>query len=139
MKDYELIEHTADIGVRVSGSDLKQIFVKAALAMFDIIAEPCKSCDSIKLNKFDIKIEGQDREELLVNWLNELLSLFDAKEVLFKEFKIDTLSETGLVAIIFGCPRENCKIKAEIKAATYHELKIEKIDNGFVAQVIFDV
>ena len=139
MKYYELIEHTADIGVRVSGGDLKQVFVNTAKAMFDIIAESCKACDSLKLKKFDIKIESEDQEELLVNWLNELLSLFEAKETLFKEFKIDSLTDKQLIANAFGCPRENCIIKTEIKAATYHELKIEKVGQGFKAQVIFDV
>lgn len=139
MKDYELIEHTADIGVRVFGRDLGEVFINSAKAMFDIIAEPCKACDSIKLNNFDLKIEGEDIEELFINWLNELLSLFEAQEALFKEFNINSLTEKKLIATASGCPRENCKIKTEIKAATYHELKIEKTREGFMAQVIFDV
>lgn len=137
MKDYDLIEHTADIGIKVRGRDLEGVFTKAAEAMFDIIAESCKQCD--KSRELSVKIEAQDREELVINWLNELLSLSETKEMIFSRFQIVNFSESALEATIVGCPREYCKIKTEIKAATYHELKIEETKQGFQAQVIFDV
>ena len=139
MKHYELIEHTADVGIRISGSDLKEIFVKAASAMFDIIAEPCSDCTDLELKDFIIKQEAEDQEGLLVQWLNELLSLSEAKELIFEKFKIDNLKQNQLKAVASGYPRENYKIKTEIKAATYHELKIEKKDSKLEAEIIFDV
>jgi len=139
MKDYELIEHTADLGVRVSGSDLKQVFVNVAKAMFDIIAEPCKACNSLKLNKFEIRIEGEDQHELFIGWLNELLSLSEAKETIFEQFQINKLTQKQLEAVACGYPRENYRIKTEMKAATYHQLKIQEIDSHWQAEVIFDV
>jgi len=139
MKDYELIEHTADVGIKVSGKDLKEIFIKAARAMFDIIAEPCSVCCKLKFKNIDIKEEAQDEEQLLVEWLNELLSLSEAKELIFDKFQINNLTQNQLVVVASGYPRENYKINTEIKAATYHELKIEETKDGFKAQVIFDV
>ena len=55
MKDYELIEHTADVGIRISGNDLKELFIKAAQAMFDIICEPCSVCSKLKFKNIQIK------------------------------------------------------------------------------------
>ncbi|MBM3251739.1 MAG: archease [Candidatus Omnitrophica bacterium] len=139
MKDYEIIEHTADIGIRVSGRDLKDIFIKAASAMFDIIAEPCNVCDKQELKESRIKKQADDQEQLLIEWLNELLSLSEAKEIIFHKFKINKLTDNQLEAVASGFPRENYKIKTEIKAATYHELKIEKTNSGWQAEIIFDV
>jgi SHS2 domain-containing protein len=139
MKDYELIEHTADVGIRITGRDLKEIFVKAASAMFDIIAQPRRKSDNSKLKDIDIKIDAQDQEELFIDWLNELLSLSEAKEIVFDRFSIKTLTQNQLEATASGFPRENYKIKTEIKAATYHELKIEKTNSGWQAKIIFDV
>ncbi|MFH1655097.1 MAG: archease [Candidatus Omnitrophota bacterium] len=139
MKNYELIEHTADVGIRVSGNDLKEVFIKAASAMFDIIAKPCSVCCKLKFKNIQIKENAEDEEQLLVEWLNELLSLSEIKELIFCKFKIEKLTQNQLEAVVSGYPRENYKIKTEIKAATYHELKIEKNDSGYQAQLIFDV
>jgi len=138
-KNYELIEHTADIRIRVKGSDLIELFTNTSLAMFDIIAEVTNKSASCKIKEFHITQEAANLEELFINWLNELLSLSAAKEVNFFEFKFDFLDEYNLRARAFGCSNKAYKINVEIKAATYHELKLEKIDSGWLVEVIFDV
>ena len=139
MQDYELIEHTADIGVRIKGKDLREIFTNAADAMFDIIVEFCTDCNKLEPKEFNIEISAENIEELIVNWLNELLSLSEAKNLIFNRFLFKSLSENHLMSVASGYPREKYKIKTEIKAATYHELRIEKTEKGFQAEVIFDV
>lgn len=136
MKNYELIEHTADIGIRVKGEDLKGLFKNAALAMFDIIAE--KKTEA-KKQKINITQKADDREELFINWLNELISLSATKGLIFDVFKINKLKENSLEAAAVGSDIKNYKVNTEVKAATYHALKLEKTLSGWQAEVIFDV
>jgi len=140
MKNYELIEHTADIGIKVYAKDLKQLFVNAASGMFDIIAER-KSGIGSRLNKSAIKInkEAPNLEELLVVWLSELLFLYNTKEIIFNNFNIKKLTDQDIDAAVSGKAIANYRINTEIKAVTYHDLKIEKTKKGFQARVIFDV
>ncbi len=138
MVEYELIEHTADIGIRLKAKDLEDLFRKAALAMFDIIAEK-KSPVSSPRSPANFNLSADNLDELFVNWLNDLLSLSAAKDLIFCDFKIDKLDESGLSASAVGEAVKNYKINTEIKAATYHELKLEKVKSGWQAQGIFDV
>lgn len=137
MKDYELIEHTADIGIRVKAEDIKGLFISAAKAMFDIISQRIAEPE-IKTS-MALKLQGQDLAALFITWLNELLSLSSAKELIFSEFKIKNIDNNRLEATIYGESAGNYRMNCEIKAATYHQLKIEEARNGWVAEVIFDV
>ena len=141
MKNYELIEHTADIGIKVSGKDLEGLFKNAGLAMFDIMAEEKQRTENRgqRTEEIMIKQKAEDLEELFVNWLNELLSLSATKELIFSDFKINKLDENSLQAVAVGDSIENYRVNAEIKAATYHQLKIEEAKSGWQAEVIFDV
>ena len=141
MKNYELIEHTADIGIRVKGSDLRELFRNAAAAMFDIAAEKkAKSKEQrAKSKNFIIKQKADNLEELFVNWLNELLSLSAAKERIFSDFTFRKLDEHNLEAVAMGEDIKNYKVNTEIKAATYHQLKLEQVKTGWEAEVILDV
>ena len=136
-KTYELIEHTADIGIRVKGADFKELFKNAALAMFDIIAQKEKATGRPRETKINQKAD--DLEELFINWLNELLSLSATKELIFAGFKINKLDDKTLQAVATGTNIKNYKVNTEIKAATYHELEIRKSNSGWEAKVIFDV
>ena len=137
-KDYELIEHTADIGIRVRGENIKILFTNAASALFDIVAR-AKPSLRIFPKKIRISVAAGSSDELLISWLNELLSLSTTKEVVFTKFIIHKLSDTALEAIATGYARKNFTFSTEIKAATYHGLKLEKTPFGWQAEVIFDV
>lgn len=138
MKNYELIEHTADIRIRVKGRDLRGLFKNSAFALFDILAEKQKtSLNNTK--RITVKQKAESLEELFVNWLNELLSLSSVKELVFCGFQIKKLDENYLKAVVKGSAIENYKMKSEIKAATYSGLKIERTKTGWEAEVIFDV
>jgi SHS2 domain-containing protein len=137
MKHYELIEHTADVGIRIRGSDLKELFINAALAMFDIMAE--KKKEPSPQRKISIKQKADNLEELFVNWLNELLSLSATRELIFSDFQINRLDKNFLQAQAIGEDFKNYKVNTEIKAATYHELKLEQTESGWQGEVIFDV
>ena len=141
MKNYEFIEHTADIGIRVKGKGLEELFCNAALAVFDIIAVAKSPSRRVTKSpkKILIKLKADSRDELFVDWLNELISLSAIKELIFSYFKIKKIEDNILEAEVSGQNIKNYQVKTEIKAATYHQLRIEEVAGGWQAEVIFDV
>jgi SHS2 domain-containing protein len=136
-KDFEFIDHTADVGIIAYGTDMKQAFANAARALFSLIME----LDDIReVSHRDIEVTATDEESLLVAWLNELIYLFDAENMLFKRFDIIQLDNTKLRARSYGerVDSSRHKLKIGVKAATYHMLKVEK-NNGAKVQVLFDI
>jgi len=138
MKKYEIIEHTADIGIKAFGENLEESFENASKAMFDIITDNSKID---KIGQYNIQLEAPDLDQLLVDWLSELLFLNDAKNLVFGLFKIQIDEEHNSInAKIFG-EKYNLskhKIGVEIKAVTYHMLEVNN-NYPFSAQVLFDV
>ena len=139
MNSYELIDHTADIGIKVRGKTLKDLFVNAAKAMFDIMMEKRKGTRMGNAKKVRVHVEAGSLEEIFVRWLSELLSLSDWKDVVFTKFMISELSPQRLEAAIEDFPRKFFESQREIKAVTHHALKIVKEARGYSASVIFDV
>jgi SHS2 domain-containing protein len=137
-KHYEIIEHTADIGIRVKGKEMEDLFTGTALAMFDIIAEEITSTPSFT-EKVVILKKADTPEDLLAYWLNELLSLSALKGVVFFNFKIEYLTEKEIKAVVVGRPVSDYRIMTEIKAATYHGLTVRQTQSGWETEVIFDV
>ena len=137
-KRYEQFSHTADIGVRVYGGTLKQLFENAAFAMFDIIADLDGLRGEIVHN---IELTAPDQEELLISWLDELLYYFYTKGVIFYDFKVEELSPDLIKAKAFGraVSDNRNRLKTEIKAATYYDLKIVKTDDYYQVDIVFDV
>jgi len=137
-KGYELLAHTADIGVTACGRDMKEAFVNAARGLFGIIAEPhgVQARESIP-----VEVSAPDREALLVNWLNELIYLSSTREMLFSNFDIKSLSDTELSATVRGekIDRSRHRLIREVKATTYHKLDVEQDADGWRVQVIFDI
>jgi SHS2 domain-containing protein len=135
---YEVIEHTADIGIRVKGKDLKDLFINAGLAVFRLLAEK-KITKGIKYRKLSIKQKAVELDVLFIDWLNELLSLSQAKGIIFTGFKINKLTENALEAVATGSDMKNYRVNREVKAATYHRLSLQKSAIGWQAEVILDV
>jgi SHS2 domain-containing protein len=137
-RGFEIIDHTADVGIIAYGADVKELFSNAALALFSLITEP-ESIEE-KLQR-GLEISSEDRDSLLVEWLNELIYLFDAEHILFSKFEIEELSRNQLKATCYGEKIDPSKhrIRTGIKAATYHMLEVDRDNNGYKAQIIFDV
>jgi SHS2 domain-containing protein len=136
-RDFEIIEHTADAGIRAYGADLQEAFANAARGLFSLITE----LDNIREVEYrDIKLNAPDQESLLVEWLNELIYLFDADNMIFARFDITQLSETRLKARVYGEKVDSSRhrLKTGVKAATYHMLNIDE-SNGWQVQVLFDI
>jgi SHS2 domain-containing protein len=136
-KDFEIINHTADVGIIAYGADMSQAFANAARALFSLITE---LDDVAEVIHRDIELTATDEESLLVEWLNELVYQFDTEDILFKRFDIIQLNNTHLKARGYGekVDKSKHKIKIGVKAATYHMLKVNKGD-GYKVQVLFDI
>lgn len=137
-KAFEIIDHAADVGIIAYGTDVDELFSNAALALFSLITEP-ESIEE-KLH-FNLEVSSEDRDSMLVEWLNELIYLFDAEHILFNRFDIESLTHNQLKAVCYGetfDPMKH-KIKIGVKAATYHMLKLDKNGGGYKAQIIFDI
>jgi len=141
MKEFEILEHTADIGIAAYGKNKREVFINAAKGMFEIIAGETKN---IKENFYDkIKLEADNLEGLLFAWLNELLYISETKLVILNKFEIKDLSNNKIKAEVEGMKINppSVKIEKEIKAVTYHRLEIKKNEESGLwrAQVIFDI
>ena len=135
---YELIDHTADLGIRVFGSGSRDLFENAARAMFDCIVD----IDLLNgLERAAVTVSGEDWPDLMVNWLRELLYLWSGKEMLVKRVDISAVSEYEISAFICfdRFDPEVHAIKNEIKAVTYHQIRVDSGPKGWEAQVVFDV
>ena len=142
MIPYELIDHTADIGLKVNGTTLFDLFENAALGMFHIIGGKVKSQDSAVLEKsIEVKKTVDAFEELLVSWLSELLYIFNKEKIYFTNFEIASLNNNGIIgeAKGFKIDSRQASLYTEIKAVTFHGLKIEEDVEGFHCNIIFDV
>lgn len=138
MKKYEFINHIADLGIKVRGKNLPDLFANAAYAMFDILLEIEKVNPQKEVK---ITIPGQEKEDILVDWLRELLLKFNSERWAFKEFNVCRLDESGLEALVRGekLNLSHHTLKTELKAVTYHGLVIQKRKNLWEAQIIFDI
>jgi len=136
MKRFELIEHTADTGLKAYGQDLPEAFANAAYGMFSIIAE----LENVKeAESRNVEIDEEDMESLLFEWLNNLLYYFDAETLIFKRFDIQEFGDGHLAAVCYGEKYDPSRhrLKTGVKSATYHMLEVDKENNR--VQVIFDV
>ena len=135
---YELIDHTADVGVKAKGKTLSECFENAAHGMFDLIAD---KSEIESIGQYTVELKADDLEQLLVDWLSELLFLQSAKNLIFGFFKVELDEKNkSLSAKIFGEKYDISKhrIGAEIKAVTYHMLEV-KNKKPFYVQVLFDI
>jgi SHS2 domain-containing protein len=135
---YELFEHTADIGLRIRAAGLDELFAEAGRALFSLlVANP----GSVRLvDEFEVEIAGDRCDDLLFDWLAELLYKFDVEHVLAAQFEVNVNSQ-GLRAVVRGEPvdRDRHELDMEVKAITYHGLKVEQQDGQWLAEVIVDI
>jgi SHS2 domain-containing protein len=134
---FRYIDHTADVGILVTAPTLGVLFETAAFALTELITD----VEGLKLKvERQIQLEENEIETLLVSWLQELLYLLDTEQLVFGRFKVN-VKDCSLNADVWGEPfnPEIHTSKTEIKAVTYHQLEVIESDQGWKAQVIFDL
>jgi SHS2 domain-containing protein len=135
---YEFFEHTADLGLRVRAGDLDTLFAEAARALFAVIVD---NLDAVRpLQQVEVRLAGTDRDFLLFDWLRELLYRFDAEHLVFGRFEV-RVTVDGLTGTAWGEPldRSRHELAHEVKAITYHGLRVEQTADGWLAEVIVDI
>ena len=135
---FEIIEHPADVGFLAYGSTLEELFANAALAMMSLGYE----LDAIEeRQRREISAEGRDTEELLFEWLSDILAISDAEKLVFRRFEIAELGAGRIRGAAWGEKFDRARHRAGtyIKAVTYHQLRVEKKDDGWTAQTYLDV
>ncbi|MDA1315504.1 MAG: archease [Acidobacteria bacterium] len=138
MADYEILEHTADIGFRATAATPAELFRNAARAMMAIAVDPeTLSGDQERT----VTVTGDGYPDLMVNWLSEVLYFFDSDEFAGRDFRVDEITENRLCATIIGEPRDPQRHTWEliIKAITYHQLKVEEVNGRWQAEVFLDI
>lgn len=136
MKRYEEMPHTADLAARIYGKDLPGLFANAAFAMFDMMGQGQEAEGKVEVK---VKAEAPDAESLLISFLNEILYISCIKKAFFSEFSFPEFSTNSLKAVVSGHLKGDERPEHEIKAATYHDVKIVKTADGYETTVVFDV
>jgi SHS2 domain-containing protein len=135
---FETFDHTADLGLRIRAMDLNSLFAEAARALFATIVENLDAVHEVQ--RVDFRIPGDDREFLLFDWLRELLYRFDGEHLVLCRFEVDVQAD-GLTAHAWGEPLDSQRhrLNHEVKAITYHGLRLESTNDGWLAEVIVDI
>ena len=135
-KKFEYLNHTADLGIRVFGSTVEELFINTAQAIFEIQI----SGKLVVKQEIEIAVEAENLEELLIDWCRELLYNFSVHRFIPMNYDI-SLQQLKLSARINGdlLDLKRHKIKTDIKNVTYHNLTVKKQKNGYEATIVFDV
>ncbi len=140
---HETFDHTADLGLRIRAADLDALFAEAAEALFEVVVE---NLPDVRLKQTAaFRLEATSLEYLFFDWLNELLLRFERDHLLFVRFAVkveqaDAGWKLGAVAEGEAVDPERHHLDHEVKAITYHGLKVEKqTDGGWLAEAIVDI
>jgi SHS2 domain-containing protein len=124
--------------VRITGNSQADLFTNSAFALFDVMTDIAnvETKESIPL-----EVEGSDRDDLMVNWMRELLYLYQASGYLLRDFKIFEVKDTSVKAEVSGekIDPDRHEIKQEITTVAFHKSRMEKTGNQWIAQLIFEL
>jgi len=138
LQEFKVIEHTADTGFEVQGNSSADVFRAAALALFQIMWEINEEKPTKPVN---LIINGVDLQELLVNFLEEFLYLYDAKGLVCTNVEIESITDQKLTASIWVQPFDS-ELDQEIlgvKAITYHQMFIGRQGEQWLGRVFLDI
>jgi SHS2 domain-containing protein len=136
--DFEILEHPADVGFRAWGKSLEEVFANCARALISIILDPS---DITPTQHWELSADGSDLESLLVNWLNEVLYYVDTRRLAFDSFSIAITESCKLSCEASAEERTPAKhpVRVSVKAVTYHQLRLSKTGETWIAEVFVDV
>lgn len=135
---YETFEHTADVGLRARAATLDDLFADIARAMFSVLVANPAAIRPVE--ELSLQLSGDRLDDLLFDWLAELLYRFETRRLLLAEFEV-RVGDASLTATVRGEPidRTRHELDVEIKAITYHGLRVEQNNDGWLAEVIVDL
>ncbi len=135
---FEVLDISGDVGIRAFGKSLEELFVNAASGMYNLITDT----EAVERKRdMDVEVKSHSLEGLLVSWLNELIFQFDTYGFIGRDINIREFSENEIKATLTGEEFDESRHDKRllIKAATYHQLKIERVGEEWKAEIIFDI
>lgn len=137
---YKTIDHTADLGIELEAKTLKDLFEKAALSLIHLILGDIPKQQE-KAETYKVEITGEDLSDLMMNWLSEVLYLFEGEKKITSGVYIEHIDSKRLTATLtlIRFDERRHEVQCEIKAVTYHQLNVSKKNGHWKARVIFDV
>jgi SHS2 domain-containing protein len=138
-KKYRITKHQSELAVKVVGDSQADLFANSAYTLFDVMVADLDKVDC--KDHIPLEIEGTDRDDLMVNWMRELLYLYQGSGYLLKDFQIREVKDTIVKAEVAGekIDPDRHEIKQEIAAIAFHKSRMDKTGNQWTAQVIFEV
>jgi len=132
---YEILEHTADLKIRIFGKTKEELFLNALLAMAELMKPELGKGMKVKR---EIKVKSADLPALLVDFLSQILYLSQTKREVYNNIKFSNFSDTELISELTGSSA--IRFGEDIKAVTYHNLEVkQKNDGTWEAVILFDI
>ena len=135
---FTFLDHTADLGIMVTGSDLRDLFEKAAKSMIQIML---REIPAVKTSPLQLSVSGEDHADLMVRWLGEILYLFEGEGKVVVRTEIGSITKFHLDATlqVASFNPDQYEVSVEIKAVTYHQIEVAREKGLWHARVIFDL
>ena len=138
LKRYRILTRSSDLAIKVFGKSQEELFANSAFALFDLMTD----VDKIEVqDRLPLEVEGVDRDDLMVNWVRELLYLYQGSGYLLKEFKVLEAKETYVRGEVSGekYDPDRHEIQREFRSVVFHQSRMEKTGDQWTAQVIFEI
>lgn len=135
---FRLLDHTADLAIEVQGSNRKELYENACLALTHVMVGRAASTG---VSSTKITVSGQDPIDLLVRWLGEILYLFAGEARVVTSVAVRNITQKRIEAVVETVPFDPrlYKIRTEVKAVTFHQAEVTEKDGQWFAKVILDV
>lgn len=139
MARFEILEHTADVGIRAEAVDLPGVFEQATLGLLDIVGTWAPQREPEE--QVELRVEADDVGALLVDWLGEVLYLGDSRDVVVTSLALSEVTDRRAGGRLGIAPRDDAAYEGgtQVKAITYHRLAVERSGRGWAATVYVDV
>jgi SHS2 domain-containing protein len=137
MQKYRFIENlTSDVMFEAYGKTPRELFENSAFAVSSVI---CKIAEIKPKKSIIIKVSGENMEELLFSWLQEIIARVDIETMFFSKFKIKNITSNIVEAEISGQPVRKNLGETVVKAVTRHNFSIKKKNSIYTATVVLDI
>lgn len=137
-KKYRVLNRSSDLVIKVFGKTQAELFSNSAFALFDLLAD----MEKVEVrDHLQLEVEGADRDDLMVNWVRELLYLFQGSDYLVKEVELKEIKENYVRGEVKGekFDPDRHEIRREIRAVAYDQSRMDKTGDQWTAQLIFEL
>jgi SHS2 domain-containing protein len=137
-KRYRILTRSSELAIKVFGKSQAELFANSAFALFDLMTD----VEKVEMrDQLPLEVEGVDRDDLMVNWMRELLYLYQASGYVLKEFKVLEAKETYVRGEVSGekYDPDRHEMQREFRSVVHHKSRMEKTGDQWTAQVIFEL